>query len=168
MRRVILAIVSTAIALVFLLSFKTHTQAALGSPAAALGTPTPGRTGPAGTGPASTASGSTGPGSTGPGSTARASTASGSKTVTGEAIGTIYGPVQVRITVNDGKITAVTATEYPQESPRDYQINSYAIPALNQETLQASSAGIDSVSGATYTSQGYIGSLQNALDQAGR
>jgi uncharacterized protein with FMN-binding domain len=88
--------------------------------------------------------------------------------VTGEAIDTIYGPVQVRITVTGGKITAVTATEYPQESPRDYQINSYAIPALNQETLQASSASIDSISGATYTSQGYIGSLQNALDQAGR
>jgi uncharacterized protein with FMN-binding domain len=162
MRRVILAIVSTAIALVFLLSFKTHTQAALGSPAAALGTPTPGSTGPASTGPAST-----GPGSTGPASTARASTASGSKTVTGEAIGTIYGPVQVRITVKGGKITAVTATQYPEETPRDYQINSYAIPALNSETLQASSAGIDSISGATYTSQGYIGSLQNALDRAG-
>ena len=42
MRRVILAIVSTAIGLVFLLSFKTHTQSALGTPAAALGTPTPG------------------------------------------------------------------------------------------------------------------------------
>ena len=151
MRRVILAIVSTAIALVFLLSFKTHTQSALGSPAAALGTPTPG----AGT-----------PGTGTPASSAAA--AGAAKTVTGEAIGTIYGPVQVRITVKGGKITAVTATEYPQESPRDYQINSYAIPALNQETLQASSAGIDSVSGATYTSQGYIGSLQNALDQASR
>jgi uncharacterized protein with FMN-binding domain len=151
MRRVILAIVATAIGLVFLLSFKTHTQSALGSPAAALGTPTPG----AGT-----------PGTGTPASSAGA--AGAAKTVTGEAIGTIYGPVQVRITVKGGKITAVTATEYPQESPRDYQINSYAIPALNQETLQASSAGIDSISGATYTSQGYIGSLQNALDQARR
>ena len=53
------------------------------------------------------------------------------------------------------------------DTPRDYQINSYAIPALNQETLGASSANIDSISGATYTSQGYIGSLQSALDQAG-
>ena len=87
--------------------------------------------------------------------------------MTGEAIDTIYGPVQVKITVKGGKITAVTATEYPVDTPRDYQINSYAIPALNQETLQASSASIDSISGATYTSQGYIGSLQNAIDQAG-
>ena len=61
-----------------------------------------------------------------------------------------------------GKITAVDATQYPEETPRDYQINSYAIPALNSETLAASSAGSDSISGATYTSQGYIGSLQNA------
>ncbi|HTR91527.1 MAG TPA: FMN-binding protein [Trebonia sp.] len=175
MRRVILAIVSTAIGLVFLLSFKTHTQSAIGTPAAALGTPTPG-TG-AGTASASaspsassakktsTKKASAKSGSTS--ATPSASTASASKTVTGEAVDTIYGPVQVKITVKGGKITAVTATEYPQESPRDYQINSYAIPALNQETLAASSANIDSISGATYTSQGYIGSLQSAIDQAG-
>jgi uncharacterized protein with FMN-binding domain len=145
MRRVILAIVSTAIGLVFLLSFKTHTQSALGTPAAALGTPTPGS----------------------PTSASTAGAASAAKTVTGAAIDTIYGPVQVKITVKGGKIAAVTAVQYPEESPRDYQINSYAIPALNQETLAASSASIDSISGATYTSQGYIGSLQSALDQAG-
>ena len=168
MRRVILAIVSTAIGLVFLLSFKTHTQSALGTPAAALGTPTPGSgagTASAGAAPSADKTSAKKSGST---SGATPSTAGASKTVTGEAIDTIYGPVQVKITVKGGKITAVTATEYPQESPRDYQINSYAIPALNQETLQASSASIDSVSGATYTSQGYIGSLQNALDQAGQ
>jgi uncharacterized protein with FMN-binding domain len=145
MRRVILAIVSTATGLVFLLSFKTHTQSALGTPAAALGTPAPGSSTSANT----------------------AGAASASKTVTGAAIDTIYGPVQVKITVKGGKIAAVTAVQYPEESPRDYQINSYAIPALNQETLAASSASIDSISGATYTSQGYIGSLQSALDQAG-
>jgi uncharacterized protein with FMN-binding domain len=173
MRRVILAIVSTAIGLVFLLSFKTHTQSALGTPAAALGTPTPGSgTSSASAGsPASSATGtSTKKASAKSGSASAsksASAAGAAKTVTGEAIDTIYGPVQVKITVKGGKITAVTATEYPMDTPRDYQINSYAIPALNSETLQASSANIDSISGATYTSQGYIGSLQNALDQAG-
>jgi uncharacterized protein with FMN-binding domain len=174
MRRVILAIVSTAIGLVFLLSFKTHTQAALGTPAAALGTRTPGSgAGTAGGGTAGTGSPAASLGkkpsakkpTAGPASTSSA--ASAAKTVTGEAIDTIYGPVQVRITVKGGKITAVTATQYPMDTPRDYQINSYAIPALNQETLQASSANIDGVSGATYTSQGYIGSLQSAIDQAG-
>jgi uncharacterized protein with FMN-binding domain len=153
MRRVILAIVSTAIGLVFLLSFKTHTQSALGTGASAVGTPTPG----SGTASAATPSAGQAPG-----------TASGSKTVTGEAINTVYGPVQVRITVTGGKVTAVTAVEYPTETPRDSQINAFAIPQLNAETLAASSANIDAVSGATYTSQGYIGSLQNALDKTGR
>jgi uncharacterized protein with FMN-binding domain len=87
--------------------------------------------------------------------------------VTGAAADTMYGPVQVRITVRSGKITAAQAVEYPENSPRDQQINAYAIPALNQETVAAGSATIDMVSGATYTSQGYITSLQSALDQAG-
>lgn len=171
MRRVILAIVATATGLVFLLSFKTHTQAALGTPAAALGTPTPG-SGASTAGPAASSAkkstaqqthATSGASSAGP----SASAGGAAKTVTGEAIDTIYGPVQVKITVKDGKITAVTAVQYPMNTQLDYQINSYAIPALNQETLQASSANIDAVSGATYTSQGYIGSLQNAVDKAG-
>jgi uncharacterized protein with FMN-binding domain len=73
----------------------------------------------------------------------------------------------VRVTVKDGKITAVSATEYPQESPRDQQINAEAVPPLTAEVLAAGSASIDAVSGATYTSQGYISSLQSALDKAG-
>ena len=170
MRRVILAIVATAAALVLLLSFKTHNQSAVpgASPAAALGSPTPGAgpgTSTAGSPAASGAGalpGTTGPGSTGPGTTGPAGPA---RTVTGQAFPTIYGPVQVRITVAGGRITAATAVEYPEESPRDFQINSYAIPQLNAEAVAAGSAKIDAVSGATYTSGGYIGSLQNALDQ---
>jgi uncharacterized protein with FMN-binding domain len=172
LRRVILAICATAVGLVLLLSFKSHTQSGPGpSPAAALGSPTPGSTGTAGTDASSDGAAAT-PGSTGSaaksGTTASGTGASGSaKTVTGAAWPTIYGPVQVRVTVTDGKLTAVTATEYPQETPRDYQINSFAIPALNSEALAAGSAKIDTVSGATYTSGGYVGSLQNALDKAG-
>jgi uncharacterized protein with FMN-binding domain len=172
LRRVILAICATAVGLVLLLSFKSHTQSGPGpSPAAALGSPTPGSTGTAGTDASGDGAAAT-PGSTGSaaksGTTASGTGASGSaKTVTGAAWPTIYGPVQVRITVTDGKLTAVTATEYPQETPRDYQINSFAIPALNSEALAAGSAKIDTVSGATYTSGGYVGSLQNALDKAG-
>jgi uncharacterized protein with FMN-binding domain len=75
--------------------------------------------------------------------------------------------VQVQITVKNGRITAVTATEYPSAEPRDQQINAYAIPALNQEALQAGSTNIDLISGATYTSNGYIASLQSALSKAG-
>ena len=175
MRRVILAICATAVGLVLLLSFKSHTQSALpgASPAAALGSPSPGggatvSTGTA-TAPASTGTSSTGTSSTGTGSTGTGSTGAGgqAKTFTGAAWPTIYGPVQVQITVRSGKVTAATAVEYPTETPRDYQINSFAIPQLNSEAVAAGSAHIDAVSGATYTTQGYLGSLQSALDKAG-
>ena len=168
MRRVILAICATAAALVALLSFKTHTQSRIGSsPVAALGTSAPGNGGAAATTPtpgASTAKAKSGTSKSTPAASTGSTTA---KTVTGAAASTIYGPVQVQVTVKDGKVTAVTATEYPQESQRDYEINSYAIPQLNSEATAAGSTNIDSVSGATYTSQGYISSLQNALDKTG-
>jgi uncharacterized protein with FMN-binding domain len=172
LRRIILAICATAVGLVLLLSFKSHTQSAVpgSSPAAALGTPTPGTgTASAGTASGGTASGGTASAGTGSGTAAPGASAGGSPakgtTVTGAAWPTIYGPVQVRITVSGGKVTAATATEYPTETPRDSQINAFAIPQLNSETVAAGSAQIDTVSGATYTSQGYIGSLQNALDK---
>jgi len=166
LRRVILAICATAAALFLLLSFKSHTQSGIGpAPVAALATPAPGKGGSAAPGPgggaATPASGtSAGPSAAGAGSTA-------AKTVTGPAWPTIYGPVQVQITVKGGKVTAVSAPVYPVGTPRDYEINSYAIPQLNSEALAAGSAKIDSVSGATYTSQGYLASLQSALDKAG-
>jgi uncharacterized protein with FMN-binding domain len=89
------------------------------------------------------------------------------RTVTGATAQTQYGPVQVRITLTGSKITGATAVQYPNEAARSRDINSTAIPKLNQETLAAQSANIDSVSGATYTSTGYKQSLQSALDQAG-
>jgi uncharacterized protein with FMN-binding domain len=161
MRRVILGLVTTAVALVLLLSFKTHTQSLApgNSPAAALGSPAPGSPAPGSQPPVSgTSSGAPGP---------SASSAGTARTVTGKAFPTIYGPVQVKITVAGSRITAASAVEYPQDTPRDQQINAFAIPQLNSEAVAAGNAKIDAVSGATYTSGGYIGSLQNALDQAG-
>jgi uncharacterized protein with FMN-binding domain len=73
----------------------------------------------------------------------------------------------VRVTLKNGKITDVTAVSYPTDNPRDQEINSYAIPQLRREALAAQSAQIDSVSGASYTSDGYKQSLQSALDSAG-
>ncbi|MET9117793.1 FMN-binding protein [Streptomyces longwoodensis] len=102
-----------------------------------------------------------------PSSSASASGASGTRTVTGESVQTRWGPVQVRVTVTDGKLTDVTAVAYPQDNPRDQQINSYALPELRSEALRAQSADVDTVSGATYTSDGYRESLQSALDAAG-
>ena len=89
------------------------------------------------------------------------------RTVTGTTAQTQYGPVQVRITLTGSRITGASAVQYPDESARSKDINSTAVPKLNQETLQAQSASIDSVSGASYTSAGYRQSLQSALDKAG-
>lgn len=141
MRRAFLAVVSTVAALVMLLSFKTHTTSALTPPPAAL----------------KSTGGTTGSGTTG----------SAAGTFTGAAADTQFGPVQVRITVAGGKVTGVTAVDYPNNSPRDAEINAYAIPALNAEAVAAGSARIDMISGATYTSEGYISSLQSALSKAG-
>ncbi|GAB7005451.1 hypothetical protein JCM18899A_29240 [Nocardioides sp. AN3] len=66
-----------------------------------------------------------------------------------------------------GKVTDVQVVDYPHGNPRDAEINSYALPILIKETLSAQSANIDMVSGATVTSDGYLRSLQSALDQAG-
>ena len=87
-------------------------------------------------------------------------------TVTGDTIQTRWGPVQVKITLKGGKLTEVTAVQSPSDNPRDQEINSYALPRLRSEALQAQSADIDTVSGATYTSDGYRQSLQSALDSA--
>jgi FMN-binding protein len=92
---------------------------------------------------------------------------SDSTTVTGEAVSTRWGPVQVELTVEDGEITDVDVVQYPQDNPRDVEINSYAIPTLVQQTLDQQSADLDMISGATVTSVGYLQSLQSALDQAG-
>jgi uncharacterized protein with FMN-binding domain len=73
----------------------------------------------------------------------------------------------VSITVADGKITAVDVPQYPDGNHKDEEINADALPTLKQETLSAQSADIDMVSGATVTSDGYLQSLQSALDQAG-
>ncbi|MEV1068361.1 FMN-binding protein [Streptomyces sp. NPDC050263] len=88
------------------------------------------------------------------------------KTVTGEVQQTQYGPVQVRITVANGKITKAEAVQAPSGGTSS-QKTELSVPKLNAAAVAAGSADIDSVSGATYTSDGYKKSLQSALDQAG-
>jgi uncharacterized protein with FMN-binding domain len=92
---------------------------------------------------------------------------SSTKTVTGSAVSTRYGPVQLRVTVSGGKITKVEALQLPSSDPKSSQISSYAGPQLQQSALTKQSASIDSVSGATYTSDGYRTALQAALNTAG-
>ncbi|MFC8425119.1 FMN-binding protein [Streptomyces sp. NPDC057236] len=88
------------------------------------------------------------------------------RTVTGDVAQTQYGPVQVRITVSGGRITRAEAVRAPEGGQSD-QVNADAVPKLNQAAVAAGDAGIDAVSGATYTSAGYKQSLQSALDKAG-
>jgi uncharacterized protein with FMN-binding domain len=98
-------------------------------------------------------------------SSASAAPAVTTKTVTGDSVDTAYGPVQVKVTFEGTRITAIDAVQYPTESGRDQEINAQAIPMLRQEALASQSAKIDSISGATYTSEGYIQSLQSAIDR---
>jgi len=160
MRRVIVAAVSTISGLIMLLSFKTHAlPTTLSAPPAAV----------SGAGPTTTttSNSASSAGSASAPSTTSTTAGTTTVTVTGSAASTRYGPVQVQITVTNGKITAVDAVEYPTAKSRDVQINSRAIPQLDREALAAQSAHINMISGATYTSNGYIASLQSALDKAG-
>jgi uncharacterized protein with FMN-binding domain len=105
-------------------------------------------------------------GSTGPRASASATGSSKVVTVNGASVDTDYGPVQVQIKVQNGRIVSASAPVYPQDRSRDVEINSYAIPILNQEAVAAQSARIDVVSGASYTTDGYQRSLQSAIDAA--
>jgi len=87
-------------------------------------------------------------------------------TYTGTSSSTRWGPVQVKITVEGGKITDVQAIQYPANDNRSLQISRSSIPRLVQSTLTAQSASVSSVSGATYTSASYKKSLQSAIDQS--
>jgi uncharacterized protein with FMN-binding domain len=156
MRRVILAVFGTIAGLVGLLSFKSHSASVATTPTAISAGPAAGTTSSSPTSVPATTS-----------SAAKAKAATTTRTVTGNSVNTRWGPVQVKITVTNGKITNATAVDYPNNNGRDQEINARAIPTLVQESIgkSKSSANIDTVSGATYTSDGYIQSLQSALDK---
>lgn len=120
------------------------------------------------TGTGSTSGGTTSGGtSSGTGSSGTTGGSSASGTFVGDTTQTRYGPVQVQITVANGTITDVTALQLTNSDGRSVQISQQAAPILRQEALQAQSAQIQSVSGATFTSAGYTTSLQSAIDKAG-
>jgi uncharacterized protein with FMN-binding domain len=87
------------------------------------------------------------------------------RTVHGPSVAMQWGPIQVTVKVKGKKIVDISAT-YPTERPRSQFINSQAIPWLRQEVLQAQSARIQLIGGATMTSEAYAMSLQAALNQA--
>jgi uncharacterized protein with FMN-binding domain len=138
MRRTLVMLAATVVGLVVLLSFKTTPRSPAGQPPAAVSQAPPG-----------------------PGSR------QGRRSVTGSLVQTLFGPVQVKVTLSRGHITAIQALQLPHDFALSQQISAYAGPLLRNEALRAQSARIDVISGATYTSQGYRQSLQAALDNAG-
>jgi uncharacterized protein with FMN-binding domain len=164
-KRATLALVLTASGLALLLSFKTPsaTNAPIGGSANTIAGAAAATSASVSTGPTSASSAAAG------GSTASTTTSGSAKsgTYTGAATQTRYGTVQVQVTVASGKITNVVALQYPSSNSHSSSISQYAVPTLISETLQAQTAQINAVSGATYTSQGFVQSLQAALVQAG-
>jgi uncharacterized protein with FMN-binding domain len=164
MRRVILSIVGTVAGLVALLSFKSHLPS-VPSASAATG-------GSAGTSSASSSStsasssSSTVPGEFPQGSLA-GQLATGETAVNGKVATTVYGPVQIQLIMQNHKIVKVAVLQQPQNTIRDIQIGEFAFPKLISETLTVQDAKVDAVSGASYTSAGYIKSLQSAVDNGG-
>lgn len=159
MRRITLAMVSTIAGLVLLFSYRTSTSGpAGGSTAAPVGI-----VGPAAAGAPGSADTSAMPPATGGSPTTTPN--SGTLTVNGSPVDNGYGIVQVQVKVTGGKIVDVSTLSMPQDG-HSRRINIVAVPQLRQEVLSAQSANIDTVSGATLTSQAYTQSLQAALDAA--
>ena len=151
MRRSPIVLAATAAGTAGILAFHAHTPAVQTATASSSATSSPTAT--------PTAS-----------STATPTTSSGSgksRSATGNAVDTQYGAAQVRVTVSNGKIVKIQALQLQGNDPRSVQISYSAEPVLQQEALTKQSAGIDAVSGATFTSASYAQSLQSALDKLG-
>jgi uncharacterized protein with FMN-binding domain len=144
MRRITMWFVGTVVAVVLLFSYRTSTSGAGGA-----GTAAP-------------------PGVVTPAADATTPAADGTAAVVvnGTVAQTRWGPVQVQVRIASGKITDVKTLQVPNGNRRDAEINAYAVPRLRAEVLAAQNANIDAVSGATVTSDGYVSSLQAALDRA--
>jgi uncharacterized protein with FMN-binding domain len=172
-RRTVTVLIATVGALGLLASFHTTSTAAkkgavgvvpLTQPPASGGPPTTGATVPT-----TTTLRPTAPlgGTTPPTSAAPTTAAPAARTIDGPVESNQFGDVQVQITVSGGRLVDVEALELPSDRRHSQELSDFAGPQLRQEALQAQSANIDTVAGATYTSDGYIQSLQAALNQAG-
>ena len=177
MRRIAIALMSTVSGLVLLFSY--HTSLGPGDNTAVAQTGDDGTSSAPDDGTANGAGDGTGAGDGSASASASPSPTQGdqngqpsqpaqgvSGTFTGNRVQTQWGPVRVRIVVAKNKIVKAVALEYPTENHHDEEINSWAIPQLQDATVQANGAHIDALSGATVTSQGYLTSLQSALDKA--
>ena len=184
MKRIVLWVLSTLSTVVVLFGYHTSTSSTMATSTGSTfsgslqGQTTSGPRGGTTTGagaPPRDSSGSSGSsgsgGSAGSAGSAGSGSGSGSgsssTSVTGQTAHTQWGPVQVQLEVSKSTITNVTVLQYPNGNGTDIQIANYALPRLIQDTLDSQGHDVSMVSGATYTSQGYLASLQSALDQAG-
>ncbi len=169
MRRITLAVVVTVAVLVLLFSYHTslNRDAASSAPQLVSGpqvlTGSVAAAGP----PGSPSSLTPGVSEQQPSAAAPTAVKGATQTVRGAEEMTRYGAVQVQVTITGGRITDVAALEYPTRDPMDQQINADAIPELRNQVLSAQSANVQGVSGATFTTEGYVASVQSALDAAG-
>jgi uncharacterized protein with FMN-binding domain len=158
MKRANIVLSATAAGTAAVLGFHTH------SPAVPVAVATPSAAAPA----TSSSSGSAGTGaSSGSSGSSTTSSSSTSKTALGDPMSTRYGVAQVRVTMSNGKVVKVEAVQLQNVDPKSVAISSSAEPALRQSALAKQTAAVDAVSGATYTSLSYEGSLQSALDKLG-
>ncbi|MCU1689286.1 MAG: FMN-binding protein [Pseudonocardiales bacterium] len=164
MKRVLLALTGTIAGLVALLSFKvqTETQATILPSASGTGgaTAAPGNVNGTSTAPSGGTTATPAPTSAAPAATV--------VTLDGAAVRTRYGTVQVEVQMKGGAIASVSFLQLTGRDRQSQEINAHAGPILLQETLTVQSAKVSTVSGATYTSDGYRQSLQSALDQAAK
>ncbi|HXM55411.1 MAG TPA: FMN-binding protein [Candidatus Dormibacteraeota bacterium] len=155
MKRAVTALVATVAGVVWLVTFKVtpHTRAVASAPPASALPDTPA--------PSPSATAATSPPSPTP--TPAIRVANG--TFTGATVPTRFGDVQVRITVSGGKVTDVSGVQMPFDRARSAEITQYVGPILRSEAIRAQNADIDVISGATFTSEAYAESLQDALRQ---
>jgi len=174
MSRAVPAVIATLLGLLALATFKSSPGVASKSSTHALKRTDPVATAPPttsgstpGTG-ATTTPGASSPATNPPASTTPSTNAGTVRTFDGDPFDNRYGTVQVRVTLRGSQITDVTPLQMPFDHQRSQEISQQAQPLLLQEVLQAQSAQIDIIGGATYTTESYAQSLQSALAKAGR
>jgi len=103
-----------------------------------------------------------------PAATGAPTTSGARRTAVGQLVQYFYGDIQVSVTLDNGKITSVTAPQNGAADARSQMINSYAIPILEKEAVAAQGLNFNAVSGATFTSNAFAQSLQSALQKVGK
>lgn len=168
-KRAIGALLSTVLGLVLLLSFKTPEASGIASSSrtnqAVVDQPVGGKS-QSGTSTSQSGSSGTSRGSGKTATGAQSTSGYADGTFTGQDVSMRYGDVQVQVTISGGAVTDVTALQLPNGDGHSSRISSIVEPMLRSEALQAQTASIDLISGATYTSGAYQQSLQSALDTA--